>query len=84
MDLVKILDDLRTERERLVKIISALEALHGRHPKAAAPAKRRGRKFMDAADRKAVSLRMKRYWEARRQQQSPPAEGNSAAQGASK
>ena len=64
MDLHKILHELHTERQRLGKIIATLEELHDRPPETAP--KKRGRKNMDAAARKAVSLRMKRYWEARR------------------
>ena len=69
MDLVKILRELYAERQRLSKIIDALEALHGRKPEAVLK-KRRGRKYMDAAGRREVSARMKKYWAARRQKQS--------------
>lgn len=64
MDLLRILDELYTERTRLEKIIGTLEVLDG------APAqtpKKRGRKFMDPAGRKDVSQRMKRYWAKRRE-----------------
>ena len=64
MDLHRILHDLHAERNRLGKIIAALEELHDR-PDGEEP-KKRGRKNMDAAARKAVSLRMKRYWAARK------------------
>lgn len=66
MDLHKILHELHTERHRLGKIIATLEELHERPPEIAPALKKRGRKGMDAAARKAVSQRMKRYWEARR------------------
>jgi hypothetical protein len=66
MDLIKILGELYAERQRLGKIIEALEELHGQ-PAQTVP-KRRGRKNMDAAARKAVSQRMKRYWAAKREQ----------------
>ena len=66
MDLHKILHELHTERLRLGKIIATLEELHD-HPPEIAP-KKRGRKDMDAAARKAVSQRMKRYWAARREE----------------
>jgi len=68
MDLNKILGELYAERQRIIKIIDALESLHARPSQAVAP-KRRGRKFMDAAGRKAVSQRMKHYWAARREQE---------------
>jgi len=79
MDLIKILGELYAERQRLIKIIDALESLHGKKP-AAPPTKRRGRKYMNAAARKEVSLRMKRYWAERREQQ--PNNTNTAGDGA--
>ena len=68
MDLNRILGELHAERQRLGRIIAALEELV-RHPAQGVP-KRRGRKNMDAGARKAVSQRMKRYWAARREQAS--------------
>lgn len=65
MDIEKIIEELRAERNRLEGIIVALERLHGTDATAATP-KRRGRKFMDKQGRKDVSERMKRYWAARR------------------
>jgi hypothetical protein len=68
MDLHKIIDELNKERQRLERIITTLEELNGKE--AVVPVvKRRGRKFMAPDDRKAVSLRMKRYWAAKKQQQ---------------
>jgi hypothetical protein len=64
MDLYKILNELYEERKRLGQIIKTLEDLYSgpeRTPR------KRGRKNMDAAARKAVSQRMKRYWAARRE-----------------
>jgi len=69
MDLMKILGELYAERQRVSKIIDTLESLHGlgvHRPK------RRGRKNMDSAARKAVSQRMKRYWAARKAQAQQP------------
>jgi hypothetical protein len=65
MDLIKILGELYAERQRVGRIIATLEELHGK--KALAGPKKRGRKHMDAVARKAVSVRMKRYWAARRE-----------------
>jgi hypothetical protein len=65
MDLTKILGELYAERQRLAKIIEALEVIEG--STSASLPKRRGRKHMDAVARKAVSQRMKRYWAARRE-----------------
>ena len=66
MDLHKILGELYSERQRIRRIIETLEGLEGQ---GGAPVpKRRGRKHMDAAARKAVSQRMKRYWAARKEQ----------------
>ena len=64
MDLLKILGELHAERQRIEKIIETLELVGS--PKMETKPKKRGRKYMDAAARKAVSLRMKRYWAARR------------------
>ncbi len=67
MDLIKIIHELRHEREKLEAIITSLEQLQ--RPEsfpAPAPVSRRGRRSMDAAGRLEVSRRMKQYWEARR------------------
>lgn len=66
MDLVKTLAELYAERERVAKIIAALEELHNLPP--GRPPKKRGRKSMDAAGRQAVSQRMKQYWAARKEE----------------
>jgi hypothetical protein len=65
MDIYKIINQLRGERDRLNGIIQALETLASREPLPSGP-RRRGRKFMDDEGRKAVSARMKRYWEEKR------------------
>lgn len=76
MDLVKTLSELHAERERLIKIITALEELHP--PPALRAPTRRGRKSMDADAREAVSQRMKRYWASKKQrtekENDPPGE----------
>jgi hypothetical protein len=67
MDLQQTLRTLYTERATLNQVIVELEDLRQHrngsgdlpHPK------RRGRKFMGAEERQAVSERMKRYWAAR-------------------
>jgi hypothetical protein len=67
MDLQQTLQTLYTERAMLVQVSAALEDIRQHkdgvrdlhHPK------RRGRKFMGAQERRAVSERMKRYWAAR-------------------
>jgi hypothetical protein len=69
MDLIKIIHDLRQEREKLDAIISSLEQFQG--SELARPqllSGRRGRRSMDAAGRLEVSRRMKKYWENRRRQ----------------
>ncbi len=63
MDIYRVINQLRMERARLDSIIKTLESLQTEDPTGP---KRRGRKFMDDGDRKAVSERMKRYWEQRR------------------
>ena len=57
MDLLDIIKELRRERDRVQKAIEALEAV------ATGESKRRGRVGMDEAERKAVSERMRRYWQ---------------------
>jgi hypothetical protein len=69
MDLYKAIQDLYAEKEKLERVIASLEELQRTaNPTAAAPssAKRRGRKSMNAKERKEVSERMKKYWDARR------------------
>ncbi len=65
MDIERVVEELRAERNRLDGIIIALERLQTTD-EAPATLKRRGRKFMDKQGRKEVSERMKRYWAQRR------------------
>jgi hypothetical protein len=67
MDLVKIIGELRDEREKLNQIIQSLEHLNKSSVKFTGQTEsRRGRRFMDADARMDVSKRMKKYWAARR------------------
>ena len=70
MDLDKVIAKLQGERAKLDAIITSLEQI--RQAGADIPKevlkKRRGRKFMNEADRRDVSERMKRYWAARRKE----------------
>jgi hypothetical protein len=69
LDLIKIIHDLRQERDKLIAIISSLEQLQGSGPSVSQnQTARRGRRSMDAAGRLEVSRRMKQYWENRRKQ----------------
>jgi hypothetical protein len=69
LDLIRIIYDLRQERDKLITIISSLEQLQGSAPSFPQhQAARRGRRSMDAAGRLEVSRRMKQYWENRRKQ----------------
>ena len=61
------LRELYLQREKIERAIEQLERLAADMPGGSAP-KRRGRKFMGAEERKIVSVRMKNYWAARRQQ----------------
>ena len=65
MNIERIIEELRAERDRLSGIIIALERLDGNEDGSNSP-KRRGRKFMDKEGRQEVSERMKRYWADRR------------------
>jgi hypothetical protein len=69
MDLYKAIQDLYAEKEKLERVIASLEELQrtsGALPELPNPARRRGRKSMNAEERLEVSERMKKYWESRR------------------
>jgi hypothetical protein len=69
LDLIKIIHDLRQERDKLEAIIASLEQLQGfGTPVSQYQTARRGRRSMDAAGRLEVSRRMKQYWENRRKE----------------
>lgn len=75
MDLYKAIQELYTEKEKLERVIASLEELQrtaGTLPDLVKPAKRRGRKSMNTAQRQEVSERMRRYWAGRRQAVPPP------------
>ena len=64
MDFYKAVESLHKELRRIDQAIATLESLiSGQENK---PASRRGRKSMSADERKAVSERMRRYWQGRR------------------
>jgi hypothetical protein len=74
MDLNKAIQDLYAEKEKLERVIASLEELQrtaGSLPVLPKPAKRRGRKSMNAAERQEVSERMRKYWASRRQPKPP-------------
>lgn len=71
-ELLKAIRDLRAEKERLDHAIALLEDFAGSPPGDGGiqhAAKRRGRKGMDAKERREVSERMKTYWASRRKMQ---------------
>lgn len=62
--------ELNAELAEIYRAFPALRARGGRTAAgAAAPAGRRRRKPMTAAQKKAVSIRMKKYWASRRKAQ---------------
>ncbi|MDQ6677724.1 MAG: hypothetical protein M3Z09_10560 [Acidobacteriota bacterium] len=77
MEIQKVIEYLNQQRSMIDETIVCLErlsegvAVHS----VSAPAKRRGRKFMDANDRQKVSERMKEYWAMRRGQRTHSASG---------
>jgi hypothetical protein len=78
MDLYKAIQDLYAEKEKLERVIASLEELQrtaGAVPVPPKPARRRGRKSMDTAERQEVSERMRKYWASRRQGKSPGPSG---------
>jgi hypothetical protein len=69
MDLLKALQELYAEKEKLERVIASLEELQrtsGELPKLPGTARRRGRKNMSPKERREVSARMKKYWAGRR------------------
>jgi hypothetical protein len=77
MDLLKIIQDLRQERDKLDAIIASIEELQGYRPdRVPVQASRRGRRSMDAQGRLEVSRRMKKYWESRRNSRTLEASGD--------
>ncbi|MBZ5606923.1 MAG: hypothetical protein LAP38_01585 [Acidobacteriia bacterium] len=67
MDVHKTLRELHAERKRIDAAIASIEKRVKAAP-ARPPRKRRGRKSMSPEERRKVSERMSRYWEARRDQ----------------
>lgn len=72
MDIHRIIRELHEERRHLERIIESLESIAKMGGGYIKPPGRRGRKFMDAADREEVSARMKRYWARRRAERAEP------------
>ena len=69
MDLLKILQDLYSEKDKLERVIASLEELQraaSATPLVPGRNTRRGRKSMGAQERREVSDRMKKYWAGRR------------------
>ena len=64
MDYWAALRELYVEKQRFDKAIATLEALA--NTEEADAVSRRGRRHMPEAEREQVSERMRRYWEARR------------------
>jgi septal ring factor EnvC (AmiA/AmiB activator) len=61
MDLIKTIEELRREKQKLERVIASLEELQA--AMAGSPQKkRRGRRSMSHEERREVSERMKRYW----------------------
>jgi hypothetical protein len=70
LDLNKILSALHAKKRALERTIIELENSQrgvGQLPTPTLSAKRRGRKSMDATERRQVTARMKKYWASRRQ-----------------
>ncbi len=72
MDIQNILGDLKKERERIDRAISALEGLGGRkrgRPAGSHSATTRPKRHMSAASRKRISEMMKQRWAERKKKQ---------------
>jgi hypothetical protein len=74
VELFQIIDGLRIRKEKIERAIALLEDLakDGDGATAMAP-KRRGRKSMGAEERREVSVRIRKYWENRREHRPDPA-----------
>ena len=70
MDLDKMLEFLHGEKEKIERVITAMEDLQrsgiGNIPDMLRVKSRRGRKSMGPEERQDVSQRMKKYWASRR------------------
>jgi hypothetical protein len=77
------LTELQTEAERILR---AFPDLLNRRPAAGSEvtSPRRGRKRMTAAERRSVSVRMKKYWAQRRQKNDSPKRGPGRPTGSGK
>jgi hypothetical protein len=68
MDLSQMIAELVEEKEKLDRVIAALEELASAVASQPVPSRnRRGRKSMGAQERLQVSARMQKYWAQRRQ-----------------
>jgi hypothetical protein len=70
LDLSKTIQELHAERDRLTGLIRAVEEVqqyYASAPKRQEKVSKRGRKSMDAAERRQVSERMRKYWAQRRE-----------------
>jgi hypothetical protein len=70
LNLQSIIRGLHEEKKRLDAVIASLEALENEPVVSAEDVpvpKGRGRRYMASDERRAVSQRMRRYWERRRQ-----------------
>jgi hypothetical protein len=74
MDLTRILAQLYAERDRVQQAIATLEQFQQERNTAVQVHRKRGRKSMDAEERKVVAERMKTYWARKRQQDKKPCE----------
>ena len=68
MDLIKTIEDLRREKDKLEQVIASLEKLQAKSAVAVPETKGPGRRSMSLKERREVSARMKRYWENRHNQ----------------
>lgn len=67
MDVYKLLRELSEQKSRLDRLIASLEKIErATYSKPVESRSRRGRKFMDARERREVSERMTKYWADRR------------------
>ena len=68
MDLLRLIKELREEKERIDTAIAALETVIARGGSPASQKRGRGRTGMPEAEKAEVSRRMKKYWRLRKRQ----------------
>ncbi len=68
MDLLRLIKELREEKDRIDTAIAVLETVIAQGGSPASQKRGRGRTWMSEAEKAEVSQRMKKYWRLRKRQ----------------